>query len=133
MFEKRLADKLRRIFDIEKVTYDRSGESREQEAIFIEVESSRNRIKDAREIAKVTGALHVFAPSEKLKYGYFSKAIADADPADTKDIYFYEFEENLGTYRNIVERKLQFIYLYDSQYDPNIGELTSVNLSYPEP
>ncbi len=132
MFEKALKDKLTRIFDLDKVTYDLPSTSQEQEACFIAVEKAPCKILDGRQMARVTGKLHVFASLDKLPYGYFTKKIAEADWADTKDLFFFDFEENRGTFRNITERSLGFVYLYDSQYDPNVGELTSVNLSIAE-
>lgn len=132
MFEKTLTEKLQRIFDLKKVTFDHPSESQEQEGIFVAVESAKCKVIDARQIARVTGTLHIFASADKLPFGYFSKKIAAADPADTKDLFFYNFEEHAGTFLNIAERKLGFVYLYDSQFDPAIGDLSSINLSYPE-
>lgn len=132
MFEKQLAAQLKRIFDLDKVSFDRPGQSQEQEAVFVEIESARARVKDKRQIARVTGTLRIFAQAEKLPYGYITKAIAAADPADTRGLFFYNFEENKGTFRNIAERSAQFLYLFDSQFDPNVGTLNQVNLSVSE-
>lgn len=132
MFEKSLKDKLIRIFDFDKVTYDKPGESQEQEATFIDVTLAMCRVIDARQIARVEGKITVFANSDKLPYGYFSKRIAEADPEDTKDLFFFDFEENKGTFRNIAERSVGFRYLFDSQYDPAIGTITSIDLTITE-
>lgn len=121
MFERSLADKFKKIFDLSKVTYDLPGDSQEQEVIFVEVVTSKNSMKDGRFIAKVTGKIRVFCNIEKLPYGYFTKKILEANKADTKDLFFYEIEENNGTFRNIAERTMSFIYLFDSQYNPDIG------------
>lgn len=129
MFESSLSGKLQRIFDFDKVSFDRPGESQEQEGLFIEVESAKCRIVDGRQISRVTGTIRVFGQNNKLPYGYFSKCISEADPADTKSLFFYDFEENRGTFRNIAERAAGFLYLFDSQYDPAIGTLNQVNLS----
>jgi len=132
MFEKQLSSQLKRIFDFDKVSFDRPGESQEQEAVFIEVETAACKIKDKRQIARVTGKVHVFASLDKLPYGYFTKKIAEADVADVQGLFFYNFEENKGTYRNITERSMSFLYLFDSQYDPAIGIINQVNLSIAE-
>ncbi len=132
MFEKTLKDKLTKIFDLDKVTYDKPSDSQEQECVFIEVESANCKLADARQIARVKGVLHVFANTDKLPYGYFTKKIAEADPEDVKSLFFFDFEENKGTYRNITERSIGFLYLFDSQFDPAIGTITEVNLSYAE-
>src|SRR5688572_6573931 len=123
MFEKSLEDKLKKIFDLDKVTYDRPSESQEQEAVFIQVENANCRVKDGRQLARVTGTLRVFARSEHLPYGYFAKKISEADASLTKNFFFYDFEENAGTYRDIVERSLGFLFLFDSQHDPEMGEI----------
>lgn len=126
-----MIEKIRGIFGLAKVTFDRPGESREQEGLFIDVSSSHSRVVDAREIAKVAGILHVFAPSSKLPFGYFSKRIAEASEALTHG-FFFGPEENVGTFLNIAERKFDFTFLFDSQYDPAIGTITEIDLSYAE-
>lgn len=132
MFEASLSNKLKKIFAFKKATFDLPGESQEQECIFIQVEKARNTVKDARVVGEVRGKINVFANSDKLPYGYFAKKIAAADNADTKDLFFYDFEENAGTIRNISERTLSFIYFYNEQYDPEVGEMTSINLEVTE-
>jgi hypothetical protein len=126
MFEKELAEKFKRIFDFKKVRYDAASDSQEQECLFIDIQKSQNQVKDGKFVGKVTGKISVWANSEKLPYGYFSKRIAEADKADTKDLFFYELEQNAGTMGNIVERTSGFIYLFDMQFDPNVGEITSL-------
>lgn len=130
--ERHLAAQLKRIFDLDKVTFDRPGESQEQEAAFVEVSTAVVRIKDGREVARVTGTLRVFAAANKMPFGYFAKKIDAADPADTAGLMFYNFEENRGTFLNVVERSLEFTYLFDGQYDPAIGTLNQINLTISE-
>ncbi len=126
MFESALSDKLMKIFDMKKVSFNLPSDMQEQETIFIEVDSSKNGIKDRLQVAKVTGKIRVFANQDKLPYGYFSKKIKEASNEDTKDMFFYNFEENAGTIQNITERNLGFIYFYTGQYDPSIGSITSL-------
>lgn len=132
MFEKSLKEKLTRIFDLDKVTFDLPSTAQEQEGCFIEVAKAMPKVLDGRQLCHVTGKLHVFAQLEKLPFGYFAKCLAEADPADSKNLFFFDFEENRGTFRNITERSLGFVFLYDSQYDPAVGEITSINLSIAE-
>jgi len=131
MFEKNLKERVERIFGISKVTFDRPSESRDQQAIFIDVKNAASKIVDARQISKVEGQMICFANSEKIPFGYFAKRISQADPDDTKDIFFGP-EENLGVIGNIAERKFDFLFLFDSQYDPSIGSITSIDLSLQE-
>ena len=141
MFKKSLQTKLENIFDLERTTFDAPSESQEQECAFIEIDSSKNSIRDGREVAKVTGKIKVFGNSGHLPYGYFSKKISAAKVADTMGLFFYDIEMNAGvipsmtsagTVLNIVERTVSFVYLYDAQYDPEHGSLTTLNTSYSE-
>jgi hypothetical protein len=132
MFEKSLKGKLERIFGFKKVTFDHPSESQEQECIFIEVTSSRSSIKDGREISKTTGKLKVFASSEKMPFGFFAKRIKSALESDTKDLFFYDMDENSGYFGSLVERSMSFVYFFDSQYDPNLGTITSITLETTE-
>lgn len=132
MFEKELADKFQQIFALKKVTYDAPGESREQECLFIEVEVSDNRIQDGRALAKVTGTCVMFGSNSKLPFGFFAKAIQQANPSLTKDLFFYDIEANTARYRDLVQRGFSFVYFFDSQYDPDNGTLESVTFTYEE-
>lgn len=126
MFEKSLKDKFTRIFDFKKVTYDMPGESEEQECIFIEIDSTNAAIKDGRQFCKVTGKAHVFAQNDKLPGGYFAKRIKLSDLDDTRDLFFYDLEQNVRVFQNIVRRSFSFVYFFNSQYDPETGTITSV-------
>lgn len=126
MFEKTLSDAVKRIFDLDKVTYDHVSESQEQECLFIQVQSSKNHIKDGRFQGRVQGKINVFANLDKLPYGYFSKCIDKASVEDRNAFFFFDFEENVATIDNICERTLSFIWLFDIEYNPNHGQLTSL-------
>lgn len=132
MVEASLQEKFERIFRIGKVTFDKTSESKEQEAVFVEIENSRSSLKDGLEVARVQGKILIRADANKLPLGFIIKSLGRADPADTKSLYFFDFEENAGQYSNIVERSASFVYLYSNQYDPAIGEITSVELSIAE-
>jgi hypothetical protein len=133
VFEAALKSALKDIFDLKKVTFDAPGESQEQDCLFIEVETARNSIKQGLATARVTGKLRVYGNSEKLPYGYFSKCIQEAEAALTNPFFFYEFEENLNTYRNLVERSLSFVYFFTAQHDPNQGEIDSLAITEVQP
>jgi hypothetical protein len=129
--EKSIKEKLQRIFDLQKVTFDKPSESNEQEGIFVAIANSHFQVKDAREVARLDGSIHVYANADKLPIGYFSKRIDAAAIEDTRG-FFFGPEENMGTIQNIVERKFDFTFLYDSQYDPAIGTITSLTTSLTE-
>lgn len=126
MFEKEMADKFKRIFGVTKVTFDIPSEAQEQDCLFVEVEDSKNSVKDGKMHSMVTGNATIFGMASKIPFGFFSKAIAEAELADVKDFFFFDFEKNTRTYRNIVQRQFSFIYFFDGQYDPDTGSITSV-------
>ena len=129
MFRESLKENLKAIFDLKKVTFDQVGESLEQECIFIEIDNSVNAIQEYKETAKVNGRLRIFASQDKLPYGYFQKKIQSAPTEYTKDLFFYDIEGNTNIQNNIVERTMSFQYLFTSQHDPNLGTITSIELS----
>jgi hypothetical protein len=126
VYEQELAQKFKRIFGVEKVTYDLAGETQEQDTLFIEIEDSRNVVKDSKVHSYITGNAVIYGMSSKLPFAFFSKQIAEADLADTKDLYFFDFEKNTRRFRNIVARQVSFIYFFSGQYDPDDGTITSV-------
>lgn len=127
-WEKTFKEKLRRIFDLENVSFDKPGDSQEQEKLFVDVQIYKGRIKDGRETGHAQGRLSVFANSYKLPYGYFSKRIAAASPEDKREFFFFDFEESSGTLSNISERTVGFRYLFGAQYDPELGTLASLSV-----
>ena len=129
MFEKDLSDKLQRIFDLKKVSYHEISGSQEQECLFIKIQTSQNQVADGKLRGKVTGQITLFANEDKLPYGYFAKQMALAKISDIKNLFFFDFEENVGTIDNITQRTASFIYLFDMQYNPNMGEITSITVT----
>lgn len=129
MFEKSLEDKLKRIFQFNKVSYDTPSDIKEQECLFVRIDKAIPSIKDKMELCKVMGKLQVFANSDKLPYGYFLKCISKAQPDDVRDFFFYDMEENVGYYRNLDERSVSFVYFFNSQFDPDVGSITSITFS----
>lgn len=128
MFEKDLQDKLRRIFRIERVTFDTPSETNEQEGIFIRIDTARNKIHNKKQTAKAQGAIRIYANNEKMPFGYLTKMLEMAAPADKRDIVFTALEENVGTYRNLVERSASFIYFFSGEYNPTVGHLEQVTV-----
>lgn len=128
-FETAMTSSLKRIFGIKKVTFDLPGETQEQECLFVQVTKAVPKIMDRLEHYRVEGAIRVFVNSDKMPYGFFSKAIDRAPKADKSQFYFFEQETNEGTYRNISERTISFVYFYDGQYNPEIGEMESIDLT----
>lgn len=129
MFEESLQEAFRKIFKVEKITYAQPGESREQHCIFVEIQSSRNSFRDGKAIARVTGTAVMFAGAEQVPFGFFSKAIAQADPALVAPFFFFDFEENTRRFQDLVQRSFSFVYFFEEQYDPETGQITSVKFT----
>ena len=132
MIEDALKDKLQKIFKVKKVTLDLAGSSEEQECIFVNVTNCRPTIKDGQELAMVDGEAYINAVADKIPFGFFAKAIQQSDPALTKDIFFFDIESNTKRMGNLVQRGFSFVYLYKGDYDPEHGELTSLNITIEE-
>jgi hypothetical protein len=130
MFEASLKTKFDQIFGLKfPTTFDDVGESEEQDRIFVNVASCLPSIRDGLALERVQGEAFVYASSEKLPFGFFSKCIRNADKELTKDLFFYDLETNNKTDNNIVRRSFRFVYFFTEQYDPRIGTITSVDLS----
>ncbi len=132
MFRSDLTRRLEGIFGID-ATFDEVSDEYEQDRIFIEVEVSRSRVSNANggiETARVVGSIVVYSQANKLPFGFFSKKINNADPELTKPLFFYDIDVDLpdspARLMNIHERRTSFVFLYNSQYDPSKGELTSL-------
>lgn len=132
MFEKELSEKFGKIFNVAKVTYDSPGDSQEQGCLFIDIDSANPTIKDGKALAIVTGNAFMYAPADKLPFGFFGKAIRKADIALTKDLFFFNIENNSQRFQNIIQRGFSFTYFYRGQFDPEIGTITGITLSIEE-
>lgn len=132
MVENVLSEKLKKIFRVKKVSFDDPGEAGEQECLFINVENAVNSVRDKVIKQKVVGTLTMFGTNQKLPFGYFSKCIQEADPADTKDFHFHDFETNTRRFKDKVQRGLSFVYFFSSQYDPEKGTLNEIEFTTEE-
>jgi hypothetical protein len=132
VFEKALKAKLLTIFGLAKASFESPSEAKEQECIFIKVDSNVSSVKQGLIKGRAKGSFAIFANSEKIPFGFLQKKINSAKPSDTVDIFFYNIDQNEKYFGNLVERSCGFVYFYSQQYDPDAGEMTSVNLSIDE-
>lgn len=132
MFEKELAEKMKAIFQVEDVSYDAPGASREQTKLWLEIEQPKFGFTDKKVEAMVTGRGTIYGKNEFLTYGFLASAIEKADAALTKDLFFSDFETNTNRFRDIAERGFSFVYFFNSQHDPATGSITSVTTSIEE-
>ena len=68
----------------------------------------------------------------RLPFGFFAKRIENADPELTKNFFFFDLDANAlnspARLQDISEIRGRFVFLYSAEYDPNQGELTSIEL-----
>lgn len=133
MLENELKSIFEKIFQLKKVTFDtwdpRDESVREQKCLFVEIESYKPVFKDKKHGALVVGSAMIVARAEEIPFGFFSKAIEQADNSLTKDLFFFDFETNNRRFRDIVVRGFSFQYFFDSQFDPSVGTITSVDVT----
>lgn len=137
MFRAELAEKLTQIFGFKKTTFDAPSVSSttgtfEQETLFVEINEARSRVTEGKAFAKILGSIVCFSQMEKLPFGFFNKKIQQAPYALTKPFFFFDIDLNPANsparIQNITERRARFVYLYSGQYDPDHGELTSLEI-----
>lgn len=132
MFEQELSDKMKAIFKVKEVSYDAPGDAREQDKLWLEIEQPKFTFNDKKAKAIVTGKGSIFGRNEDITFGFISQSISTADKSLTKDLFFTDFESNNLRFRDIVERSFSFTYFFNSQFDPDIGTITSVTTSIEE-
>lgn len=132
MFERALEDLFKEIFLVKKTSFNLPGESQEQDCLFIDIENSRNTIKDGKAIAMVSGNAFMFGTADKLPFGFYSKKIERADKTKTKDLFFFDIEVNTRRYQDIIQRGFSFVYFFSGQYDPEIGIINEIDLNFEE-
>ncbi len=136
MFRKDLERRLKLIFGFKKVTFsapsDGSEGTFEQDTCFVELEDCKSNAGFGQATAKVQGTIRTFTQDDKMPYGFFNKKIQQANAELTASLFFYETDTNVASsparIQNIHERRMRFVFLYSEQYDPNQGELTSLEL-----
>lgn len=133
MFKKSLQEKLTKIFGMPRASFDsikEPNDAKEQECIFIDVDNVVSKIEKGTASARVNGTISIFAQSSKLPYGFFNKKIAAAQVSDHADFYFHKFDQSEEYFGNLVKLKCEFVYFFRSAYDPEYGEITSVDFAF---
>jgi hypothetical protein len=132
-----MSSKLSQIFQMRKTTFDAPSinattGSFEQECLFIEVSEAKSRASHGRIRSEVNGSIIVYCQVNKMPYGYFHKRIEQSEADLKKDFFFYDIDLNPANsparLQNILERRVRFVYLFSEQYDPDHGELTSLEI-----
>lgn len=123
MYREKLKEKLEKIFDGMKVTYNAPSEESEQGVVFVIGEKETTRpSSDGSIYSKVQGYITIFAEYEKMPHGFVERCLAKAKRELTDDIFFYDVDEDVVTSQartmNIAERRSRFVYLFRGQYNP---------------
>lgn len=139
MFKNELLSRCEAIFGFKKTTYLAKSDKFEQDTLFIDIENVRSRVSGAdggRTVAKVLGSLVVYSQDDRFPYGYMTKRIQNAPFALTRDFFLFAFDEDIqdspARVQNLHERRTRFIFFFNSQYDPEKGELNEVTFSLDE-
>ena len=135
MFKNDLKARLQRIFEFKETTFNAPNiDAPEQGILFIEIDNATTRLSTldgGKQTATVRGSLVVFSQAGKHSYGHINKRIENAAASDTTKFIFTNIDDNVqdSPYRmvNLEERRTGFIFMYDSQYDPSRGALTSLS------
>ncbi len=130
MFREKMKEDLTKIFKFKKTTFDAYSAEFEQETLFIEVHDTHERMMEGKATARVVGELVYFSQVDKMKYGQVIKSIERAENIDKKKFFFYDIDKQNTSSQarliNIAERRISFVYLYEDQYDPDQGKITSL-------
>lgn len=129
---------LKRIFAMNAVTFDAPSPTAgpnglplfEQGTLFVEVQSSKGKVKDRKYVARVTGTIKIFAQLHQLPIGFFDKMIARPEVAAyARDFFFYDLEESSQGLQNLVQRSASFVFFFNSQHDPDLGSINELELN----
>lgn len=127
-----MIEKLTEIFKFKKTTFDSYSQEFEQDTLFIEVDVTHERITKKGVSMRVTGDLIYFSQVDRIKYGKMIKLIEEANAIDKNGFFFYDVDkQNVSSQArmiNIAERRISFVYLYLGPYDPDKGEITSLEM-----
>lgn len=126
MLENKLKKDLETIFGV-KATYDAaSPEAREQDKLFVELETPFSNFVDGKVNMRVSGTAKIFAENNKIPINFFAAAVARADHDFVKNFFFSEMDENTTLFRNLVQRSFSFVYFFSGQHDPDLGSIESI-------
>jgi len=133
VFRKDLEERCKAIFGFKKVTFDAPSDAYEQDTLFIEVDNCRSNTSRGVANAYVGGAFVTFSQVGKMPYGFYNKKIKEAGAELVRPLFIYDTDQNINSsgarMQNLEERRTRFVFLYSAQYDPNQGQLTSVEFT----
>ena len=131
MYKKDLEKKLINIFGINRIIFAEPSEDKEQEVLFVNIASSNCKIKNDRILAKVEGQIIIYVNQDKLPHGFFIKKLNKASIDDTESLFFHNIDNN-EQYAGAIgleKRTVDFVYFSNASYNPDMGEITSININ----
>jgi len=132
MFKDKMKAQLKGIFKFKDTTFDAYSDEYEQDVLFIEVRECIERVFSGGISMKVTGDLIYFSQVDRIKYGNMIKLIEKANASDKNPFLFYDIDNvnnsSQARIQNKVERRISFTYLYTGEFDPDKGEMTSLEM-----
>ena len=131
MYKKDLEKKLINIFGINRIIFAEPSEDKEQEVLFVNIASSNCKIKNDRILAKVEGQIIIYVNQDKLPHGFFIKKLNKASIYDTESLFFHNIDNN-EQYAGAIgleKRTVDFVYFSNASYNPDMGEITSININ----
>jgi hypothetical protein len=130
VFKKDLAERLHRIFGIPKVTFENSDD-KEQNLMFVDVTKTSHHVAKKTEIGCIVdGLITVFAPNDKLTFGFFQKRLHTCDPEDGRLFFFYNLDQSNEYFGNLIAIKCNFSFFFKAPYDPEAGVIDEVNFVF---
>lgn len=125
MFEKELQSKIQAIFKPKRTDFWKDNV--EQDVAFIKITQANVHVTEGKQRGRASGTVTIFADQDRMKHGYFQRALANADLSLTRNLSFFNLDQSLGVVADLDSRSCEFIYFFEMQYDPEQGLITELN------
>lgn len=135
MFKADLEDRLKKIFCVNSVKFDAFVLGKEQEVLFVDIDTAKLYSTSGKHWWFVKGRLSICGIASKHKYGWAHSKIDIADKALTSKFMFGRDERPIKyPYNNndFVKVDVDFFYIYDADFNPNSAKIASVELTTEE-
>lgn len=131
MFKDELMKKLEAIFKM-PCTFNAASDEYEQEKIFINVTEVQSQPRNKKMNFHVTGFLQIFSQHEKIPFGYMQRCLELASAEYTKNLFLFQVDQEIANSGarliNLSERRAQFSFMTNVDFNPNQGKITSVEM-----
>lgn len=135
MFTKDLETKLKNIFGSQKVVFDSFQLGKEQETLFVEIDSAKDYTTDGNMGMLVVGRLGISGPAGKFKYGWAHKKIEIANRSDTDSFIFGRNELPIKFVHNsneFIKYEVDFVYRFHASFNPRADKIESAEIKIQE-